>query len=120
MPNFGAAPAIVMSQLVGASDVLIGSSVSVEYQVANQGNVALSDVSLSGGSYVSGDTNADSVLDVGEVWTYSQASLAAAGSHTLAAEVYGPRCVDRYDGSHIREQYLFRCRGRLGVRCAVG
>ena len=39
---FGAAPAIVMSQVVGASDVLIGSSVSVEYQVANQGNVALS------------------------------------------------------------------------------
>ena len=84
---FGAAPAIVMSQVVGASDVLIGSSVSVEYQVANQGNVALSDVSLSGASYVSGDTNADSVLDVDEVWTYSQTSLAAAGSQILAADV---------------------------------
>ena len=72
---------------MGASDVLSGSSVAVEYQVANQGNVALSDVSLSGASYVSGDTNADNILDVDEVWTYGETSLAAEGLHTLAADV---------------------------------
>ena len=71
---FGAVPAVAMSQALAATHVLSGAAVEVEYQLTNQGNVGLADVSVSGAAYVSGDTNTDDILDIDEVWTYSQTS----------------------------------------------
>ena len=84
---FGAAPTVALSQSLAASHVLSGASVEVEYQLTNQGNVGLADVAVSGAAYVSGDTNTDNILDIGEVWTYSQTSSAAEGAQSVSAEV---------------------------------
>ena len=67
--------------------VLSGSNVTASYQLTNQGNVGLADVSVSGAAYVSGDTNTDDILDIDEVWTYSQTSSAEAGEQSVSAEV---------------------------------
>ena len=84
---FGAAPAVAMSQTLAAAHVLSGASVEVEYQLTNQGNVGLADIAVSGAAYVSGDTNTDNILDLDEVWTYSQTSTAEAGAQSVSAEV---------------------------------
>ena len=54
----------------------VGETVAYTFTVSNQGNVSLSNITLTDALvasfvFVSGDTNADSNLDVTETWTYS-------------------------------------------------
>ena len=84
---FGAVVGVSAAQTLDSNHVLSGTSVGATYTLANTGNVGLADVSVSGAAYVSGDTNTDDILDIDEVWTYSQTSSAEAGEQSVSAEV---------------------------------
>jgi uncharacterized repeat protein (TIGR01451 family) len=65
--------------------VQTGSTVTFTYIVKNTGeaglaNVNLSDDRIANVSYVSGDSNGNKVLDVGEAWTYTAQETASAGT----------------------------------------
>ena len=47
----------------------------------------MTDVLVDGATYVSGDTNEDTILDVGEVWSYAHTGEALAGAQSLSAAV---------------------------------
>jgi hypothetical protein len=76
-------PAIALTKLVNgvkAATVTVGAQVTYTYAARNAGNTPLASVSLADVStpdvgcaapaYQSGDTNTNSVLDVGETWSY--------------------------------------------------
>ena len=79
----------------------IGSTVTWTYEVTNPGNVPLSDVVVTDDNgtaatgddflptFVSGDTNGDGLLDVGETWTYTATGVAIAGQYSNDAVVDG-------------------------------
>ena len=77
--------------------VRVGSTVTFDYVVTNSGNVPLSNVIVTDDNgtpddatddfapgFLNGDANGNSLLDLGETWTYSTTRVAAAGqfSHT--------------------------------------
>jgi hypothetical protein len=68
-----------------------GGSVTYEYAVSNPGTVAMSTISLTDNrctpvTYISGDTNADSLLDLTETWTYRcTTTLALTTTNTATA-----------------------------------
>lgn len=78
----------------------VGSQAEFLYQVRNLGNVALANVQLTDDNgtpatpnddfspnFQGGDTNGNSQLDVGEVWTYRFTRTVTAGQHTNLATV---------------------------------
>ena len=66
-------------------EVKTGSTVTFTYIVKNTGDTALKNVVLTDDriatvTYVSGDTDKDGLLDVGETWTYTAKEAASAGT----------------------------------------
>ncbi len=75
-------------------DLLAGSTVTWTYVVTNTGDVPLPNVVLVDDQgevpvFIDGDTNADSVLDPDEVWTYEATATATTGQYTNLATVTG-------------------------------
>src|SRR5262249_50741488 len=102
------APAVDVKACVNGQDAdsptapigAAGGSVALMYLVTNPGNVPLSISAVSddngtpgnaaddfNATYTSGDTNANSLLDVGETWTYSATRTAVAGQYTGTGKV---------------------------------
>jgi len=102
------APAVSISTRANGQDansptgpiVAAGSSVSLTYIVTNTGNVPLSGITVTddngtpgnaaddfNATYISGDTNANNQIDVGETWTFSATRTAAAGQVTRTGKV---------------------------------
>jgi hypothetical protein len=75
--------------------VPVGGAVTWTYVVTNTGNVPLSNINVIDNRtgvapfYVSGDTNSDNVLQVGEVWTYQATGIAVAGQYANIGIVVG-------------------------------
>jgi uncharacterized repeat protein (TIGR01451 family) len=78
-----------------APTVFVGATVEFTYYVTNTGNVPLSNVRVSDdngttataaddffGTYVSGDTDGDNLLDVSEQWIYRATRVATEGIYT--------------------------------------
>src|SRR5204863_335187 len=105
---FGAAPGIDIEKLVNGQDadaatgpiLALGSTATFTYQVTNTGNVALSNVVVlddNGTSGIprddftpprtSGHVNNNSLLDLGETWTYSANRIVTAGQYTNIGKV---------------------------------
>jgi uncharacterized repeat protein (TIGR01451 family) len=79
-------------------EVAIGSTVTFTYIVKNTGDTALKDIALTDDritdvTYVSGDTNGNKQLDVGESWVYTAKELAAAGTIKNIGTVIGTDTV---------------------------
>ena len=87
-------------------ELLVGANVTFTYLVTNTGNIRLAVNKLTGvvddggtpgttaddffGSYVSGDTNNDGFLDLGEVWLFKSATMIVKStSYTNVAKVTG-------------------------------
>jgi uncharacterized repeat protein (TIGR01451 family) len=80
----------------------IGSTAVFTYRVTNTGNIALTDITLTDDNgtpanttddvtptFVSGDTNGNSALDVTETWVYQATRIVTAGAYTNTATVRG-------------------------------
>ena len=86
------APAIYVSKSA-TPDSLIGTgTVTYTYIVTNAGNVALSNITVTDDkvspvTYVSGDTNSDSLLQPGETWVYTATSTLGATTTNVATAV---------------------------------
>lgn len=76
-------------------DILVGTTVTWTYVVFNTGNVPLNNIAVSDSDagvtplLVSGDTNNNSVLNLGEVWFYRATSTAIAGPYANTGDVSG-------------------------------
>jgi len=71
-----------------------GDAVTWTYVVTNTGDVTLGSVVVTDDQgvvpvYQGGDTDGDGLLDVGEVWTYQAAGVAAAGQYANVSTVTG-------------------------------
>ncbi|MCE5266296.1 MAG: matrixin family metalloprotease, partial [Planctomycetaceae bacterium] len=95
---FGVQPGIQVVKKTNGSDnaganVAAGSAVTWTYIVTNAGNVALNGVTVTDSdptvqpTYVSGDANSNSKLDVGEAWTYTATGVAMVGAYSNTATV---------------------------------
>jgi hypothetical protein len=86
---FGADPQISIVKLTNGSDTgtyLVGSAITWTYAVKNTGNVALGpptvvDDKLGAITNYTGDIDNDSILSVGETWTYSTTGTAVADGY---------------------------------------
>jgi uncharacterized repeat protein (TIGR01451 family) len=108
--HFGVAPAINVVKKTNGTDnntapgviVPVGSTVTFTYEVTNEGNVPLIAVSVGDDngtpgstgddfspSFLGGDTNNNSELDVGETWNYSSPRTASPGQYTNTATAIG-------------------------------
>ena len=100
---FGALPGIAIKKYTNGEDaddptgpvVSVGSTVTWTYIVSNTGNVALSNVvvtdNIAGVTplYLSGDSNSNGKLDVGEIWLYRTTGIAVAGQYANIGTVKG-------------------------------
>ncbi|MDN5005273.1 beta strand repeat-containing protein [Bradyrhizobium sp. GCM10027634] len=96
---YGLNPHITLNKLTNGSDgpsLLQGQAITWTYDVNNDGNVALSNVSVTdnpaqtitavmSGLYNSGDTNDNGVLDPGETWHFIATGVAIGGSYSNTA-----------------------------------
>lgn len=75
--------------------VEVGTTVTWTYEVRNTGNVALSNVSVTDNipgvnpTFVSGDTNGNNQLDLGEVWLFRATGVATAGQYSNIGTAVG-------------------------------
>jgi len=100
-----AAPAISVDKSADKTDLpAVGGDVTYTYLVTNTGNVPLSNVTLgddkcSSVSGPSGDTNADSKLDLTETWTYTCAMTLTETTTNVATATghYGDQTVEAKD-----------------------
>jgi len=73
----------------------VGNNVTWTYEVTNPGNVPLSNIVVTDNRagvnpvYISGDTNADGVLQPGEIWIYQATGVAVAGQYSNIGTVVG-------------------------------
>lgn len=107
-PSYTVVKSVVsMTTTNGAAPSLTdgGDIITYSYVVANTGNVSLNTIAVSdagptfnggannaltsGPTYAAGDTNTNSVLDVGETWTYTATYLLTQGNVDVAAGVAG-------------------------------
>ena len=87
---FGTAPAISIDNVTNGADgqeILAGTEITRTYTVNNTGNVELSNVSVTDDqgvavNYVSGDTDADGILDTTETWIYEGTGTATVGAYS--------------------------------------
>ncbi|HVE65177.1 MAG TPA: hypothetical protein VNC59_01245 [Thermoanaerobaculia bacterium] len=107
---FGISPAIQVVKRTNGTDnnsppgpsVPIGSTVTFTYVVTNPGNAPLSNVVVVddngtpanvaddfNATFTGGDTNANSLLDTTETWTFTASRIATAGQHTNTAMASG-------------------------------
>ena len=112
--NTSFAPAIDIEKLVNGQDadtptgpvLAVGSTATFTYQVTNTGNVALANVAVVDDngtpgvpgddfspSFTGGDVNSNSLLDLGETWTYSANHVVTAGQYTNIGKVTGQSSV---------------------------
>ncbi len=73
-------------------NLLVGDTATFTYVVTNTGNVALKNVTVSDDqgvavTFVDGDTNNNSLLDVNETWTYTGSTIVTAGQYTNIGSV---------------------------------
>ena len=99
---FGAVPGIDIEKLVDGQDadsatgpiLPIGSAFNFTYNVTNTGNISLGNVVVVDDNgtpanladdfdptFTGGDSNSNGLLDLGETWTYSAASIVTAGQY---------------------------------------
>lgn len=75
--------------------VQVGSTITWTYVVSNTGNVPLSNITVTDNHndvtpvYVSGDTNGNSILEVGEIWIYEATGIAIEGDYQNIGTVVG-------------------------------
>ncbi len=82
--------------------LVVGSTATFTYEVRNTGNVSLATVTVKDDNgtpgntaddftptFTGGDTNANTWLDLGEVWTYSAIETVVAGQYTNIATTTG-------------------------------
>jgi uncharacterized repeat protein (TIGR01451 family) len=99
---FGSQPGITITKYTNDQDanaetgpiVPVGSTVTWKYVVANTGNVALSNITVTDDQnvtpvYVSGDSNTNGKLDTNEIWTYQATGTAVAGQYGNIGTVTG-------------------------------
>ena len=72
--------------------ITVGEPITWTYTVVNTGDAALSSVSVADDkegapTLISGDTNSNNILDVGETWTYEQTGVAKAGQYENTGSV---------------------------------
>ncbi len=87
---FGADPKIAINKVTNGADgqtILAGSPVTWTYTVSNAGNVALSSINVTDDQgvtpvYQSGDSNSNSLLDLGENWIYKATGTATVGNYS--------------------------------------
>ena len=115
--NFGEVapnPVIRVVKLTNGTDndaapgvfVPVGSTVTFTYVVTNTGNVPLNGVTVEddngtpafvsddfNATFVSGDANANNLLDPTEAWTYTASRIATPGQHTNVATATGTATV---------------------------
>lgn len=100
----------VDADLPTGPSIPVGNTVTWTYVVTNPGNVPLSNIvvtdNIAGVNpvYVSGDTNEDGILQVGETWIYEATGVAVAGQYANIGTVVGtpptgPNVTDN-DPSH--------------------
>ena len=100
--HFGAAPDIGINKVTvdGATKgdgltILSGESISWQYSVTNTGNVALSGITVNDDqvgvspTYLSGDVNANNLLDLTETWIYTATGIAVTGNYSNTGTVNG-------------------------------
>ncbi|MEM9367697.1 MAG: hypothetical protein AAGD07_17030, partial [Planctomycetota bacterium] len=90
-------------------NLIVGQTATFEYVVTNTGDVPLQSVSVVDDqgivvSFVGGDVNNDSLLDLDEVWTFTASETVTAGQYanigTVSAEDAGGQQVSDSDPSH--------------------
>lgn len=100
---FGADPQINIVKVTQDKDsnwgdnviVIAGTTVTWRYTVTNVGNVPLSNVTVTDSvsgvtpTYVSGDTNGDSILDLTETWIYETSGTAIGGDYSNIGKATG-------------------------------
>jgi uncharacterized repeat protein (TIGR01451 family) len=107
--HFGSGPAIDLVKLTNGTDnntapgpaVPVGSTVTFTYNVSNSGNVSLSGVAVVddagtvatgddfNATFTGGDTNTNTLLDTGEVWTFTATRIATFGPYANNATATG-------------------------------
>ena len=88
------APAIYVSKTATPGSLVGTGTVTYTYVVINAGNVPLSDVSViddmvSPVSYVSGDTNSDTLLQPGETWIFRATATISVSTTNIATATAG-------------------------------
>ena len=100
---FGADPQIEIDKTTNGADgqtILVGQAITWTYTVTNDGNVGLSDVTVTDDqtgvtpAYVSGDADSDGVLDLSETWIYTASGTATAGPYANTGEACGSYTAD--------------------------
>ena len=100
---FGVLPGIAIKKYTNGEDadtptgpvLLVGSTVTWTYQVSNTGNVPLSAVNVTDNiagvipTYISGDTNGNTLLDLDELWLFRATGTAVAGQYANIGTVTG-------------------------------
>jgi hypothetical protein len=108
--HFGFTTGIALRKLTNGIDtgtgagpsLAIGSTATFAYNVTNTGNIALTSITITDNNgttgstaddltptFVSGDTDGDSALDVTETWVYRATHVVTAGAYSNIATVTG-------------------------------
>ena len=94
-------PAIAITKLANKTSVATaGESITYTFTVTNPGNVTLSGITLTdtktdaAPTYVGGDTNANSKLEVSETWTYTGVHTVTQAELDLGAAIVNVATVD--------------------------
>jgi hypothetical protein len=111
---FGFVPGIQLEKFTNNEDadtptgpfIAVDSAVIWRYEVTNTGDSALANISVGDNRpgvtpvYVSGDTDGDNLLDVGETWIYADTGIAVAGQYTNI----GVACGEALSGDSYCDQ----------------
>ncbi len=124
---FGSAPAISLQTLINGDDadslpgptLTVGTNGLFTYTLTNTGNVSVNTVIVSDDNgtpsnaaddfnptLVSGDTNGNSMLDVGETWTFLASRSMAAGQYSHSAIGFGMDSLGQFALSSDATNYV--------------